>query len=138
MIYRSEPKLPSDWKRYLSNDNNKADHVKLFCEQWQGSELLAEKLGIDAHLFVTRGTSFFRLWATQHQGSAAEKERMVMNVQQVPQLTCSHEEADTRLLFHARHAASNGYNTVIIRSPDIDVALLAAAVLPDIYAHILF
>lgn len=138
VIYRPEQKVPSDWKRYLSNGNNKADLVNFFCEQWQDSELFAEKLGIGAHLFITSGTSCFRLWATRHQGSAGKEEQMMMNVQQVPELTCNHEEADTRLLLHAHHAASNGYNTVIIRSPDTDVALLAAALLPDISAHILF
>ena len=137
MIYRPEQKVPSDWKRYLSNGKNKADLVKFFCEQWQDSELFGEKLGIATHLFITCGTSCFRLWATRHQDLAAEEEQMVMNVQQVPQLTCNHEEADTRLLLHANHAASNGHNTVIIRSPDTDVALLTAALLQDISASIL-
>ena len=47
--------------------------------------------------------------------------------QSVPALACSHEEADTRLLFHAKHAFNNGYETVIIHSPDTDVAVLCVA-----------
>ena len=42
------------------------------------------------------------------------------------------------MLLHANHAVSNGYSTVIIRSPNTDVALLAAVLLPDISARILF
>ena len=33
---------------------------------------------------------------------------------EVPSLQCDHEEADTRLLLHSAHAASTGYQTVII------------------------
>ena len=38
-------------------------------------------------------------------------------------LACSHEEADTRLLLHAKHASSS-ISQVIIHSPDTDVLVL--------------
>lgn len=38
-------------------------------------------------------------------------------------LTCSHEEADTRLLLHAEHDSSSR-SLVIIQSPDTDVLVL--------------
>ena len=38
---------------------------------------------------------------------------------------CSHEEADTRMLLHAQHAATSGYSSIVIKSPDIDVAVLS-------------
>ena len=43
----------------------------------------------------------------------------------MPELCSSHEEADTRLLPHAAHASHAGFNTVVIQSPDADVAILA-------------
>ena len=43
-----------------------------------------------------------------------------------PPLDSNHEEADTRLLLHAKHAAST-YDTVIMRSPDTDVLVLCTA-----------
>ena len=42
-------------------------------------------------------------------------------------LSCRHEETDTRLNFHAQHAALSGYEQIIIESPDTDVAVLAIA-----------
>ena len=41
------------------------------------------------------------------------------------ELECTHEEADTRMLFHAIRKSSNGFQTIVIRSPDTDVAILA-------------
>ena len=43
------------------------------------------------------------------------------------ELISSHEEADTRLLLHAKHAADNGYKSVIIVSEDTDVFVLLLA-----------
>ena len=43
----------------------------------------------------------------------------------VQELECSHEEADTKILLHAQHAAEAGHRTVSIRSPDTDVAIIA-------------
>ena len=42
-------------------------------------------------------------------------------VDNVPELCSDHEEADTRMLLHAAHAH---HDTVVIKSPDTDVALL--------------
>ena len=41
-------------------------------------------------------------------------------------LRSDHEEADTRLLLHAKHAAET-HNRIVIQSPDTDVAVLSAA-----------
>ena len=46
----------------------------------------------------------------------------------VEELLSAQEEADTRLLLHARHAAVSGYETVLIRTPDTDVAIIACSV----------
>ena len=43
----------------------------------------------------------------------------------VEELLLTQEEADTRLLLHARHAAVSGYETVLIRTRDTDVAIIA-------------
>ena len=56
----------------------------------------------------------------------------------MPELTCTHEEADTRLLLHAAHAAQLGYREVVIRSPDTDVAVLAMSYSGEIHARIFF
>ena len=40
---------------------------------------------------------------------------------------CSHEEADTRMLLHAAHAAANGHARIMIKTVDTDVVVLAIA-----------
>ena len=42
-------------------------------------------------------------------------------------LRSTHEEADTRVLFHAANAASAGYQAVMISSEDTDVFVLCLA-----------
>ena len=37
---------------------------------------------------------------------------------------CAYEEADTRILLHVAHCASQGYQRVIIRTVDTDVVIL--------------
>ena len=44
----------------------------------------------------------------------------------VADLTCNHEEADTRMLVHAEYAA-NPETRIVIQSPDTDVLVLCAA-----------
>lgn len=44
----------------------------------------------------------------------------------VPQLLSDHEEADTRLLLHAKHV-SQTYPRIVMQSPDTDVAVLCIA-----------
>lgn len=48
------------------------------------------------------------------------------------------EEADTRLLLHASHAASDGYAAIVIRSPDTDEAILTFSLANQIPSHIYF
>ena len=42
-------------------------------------------------------------------------------------LQCHQEEADGRLLFHATHAAREGYQAVVICSEDTDVFIMSLA-----------
>ena len=48
-------------------------------------------------------------------------------VMDVPQLTSSQEEADTRMLFHVDHIIRSGYKSVVISSDDTDVFILCLA-----------
>ena len=56
----------------------------------------------------------------------------------VEDLFCTHEEADTRLLLHAKHAADSGAPSVVIRSPDTDVAVLCCHVQSHLQIPIYF
>ena len=39
-------------------------------------------------------------------------------------LSCQQEEADTRMLLHAKHSRENGTEQVVIHTPDTDVFIL--------------
>ena len=54
-----------------------------------------------------------------------------------PDLESNHEEADTRMVLHAKHA-SNPYDTVIIRSSDTDVLILFLAMIHNFRSKDLF
>ena len=56
----------------------------------------------------------------------------------VPELKCSHEEADTRLILHAHHASNTGHKSIVINSADTDVAVIATAHSYSIPATLLF
>ena len=45
---------------------------------------------------------------------------------------CNHEEADTHMFVHAKHASLTGCKTITIVSSDTDVVVLAIAVYPDL------
>ena len=45
-------------------------------------------------------------------------------MEEVPELASSQEEADTRLLLHASHAAQEGHRAVIVLTEDTDVFVL--------------
>ena len=45
---------------------------------------------------------------------------------------CSHEEADTRMLFHVAEAALQGCDTAIIRTVDTDVVVTCISLLPEL------
>jgi hypothetical protein len=48
-------------------------------------------------------------------------------------LSCQHEEADTRLLMHAKDAANQGHNKVIVCTMDTDVVVLALGMIQQLY-----
>ena len=54
----------------------------------------------------------------------------------VPALECTQEEADTRLLLHANHAAVSGYKKVVIKCSDSDVEVISVALQHKIAARI--
>ena len=74
------------------------------------------------------GTSGEECWHFTSNGGAVTR-------QLVSELRCNHEEADTRMLLHAAHAAHNGYSSVYLRSPDTDVAVIAVLMLPAMDTH---
>ena len=109
---------------------NKESLVTFLLQEWKSNVKVYATRLLKRHLFVTNGSSCALLSSVDGATS--------IEVQAVPELDCTHEEADTRLLLHAAHAAANGYSNVALRSPDTDVAVLAYSIRYDIDAHLYF
>ena len=98
--------IPGNWKNFLCVDANKnalfqlpANAVQQFpCPQ--GKQLIS-----------THG-----------------KHAVSSPVSELFNLCCDHEEADTRLLFHAFHSFYHGFSKLMIHATDTDVVVLAIAV----------
>ena len=77
-------------------------------------------------LFVTYGEQGWLFLTGAGDGNSAQQFHL-------QELECSHEEADTRMLLHAQHAAEAGNGAVIVRSPSTDVAIIACGLAGQIY-----
>lgn len=105
-------KCPTQWKKYLSVDENKVELAQFLAKEWSRPEY-ASRLQ-HRYFFVSHGTTCTRL--TSMDG-------LTVTASDITSLECTHEEADTRLLLHAAHAGRSGYTTVVIKSPDTDPCL---------------
>ena len=52
--------------------------------------------------------------------------------EEVNELKCSDEEADTRMLLHALHASETGYKAIVISGEDTDVLIMCLGFKRDI------
>ena len=107
-------------------EENKANLVHFLQTEWS-KQTYATMLS-SASVYVCNGNECFKLSA----------ENLNVKCCNVQELTCNHKEADTRMLFHASHAAKQGFKTVAIRSSDTDVAVLACGFSHRIPATALF
>ena len=99
------------WRSFLTRVSNKTSLITFIVSEWRKAEYrakLQEKV-----LYVTVNDKCYRI--TSH-GS-----------EEVPALQCQQEEADGCLLFHAAHAAGEGYQAVVICSEDTDVVIMCLA-----------
>lgn len=108
-IYGPEQKTPRQFKKYLSAGTNKEDLVEFLFQSWKSSTLTTSM-----KVQVTHGKHCHELtWIDGH-----------CHVKECHELESDHEEADTRLFLHAKHASAD-CPTVVIKSPDTDVAIIA-------------
>jgi len=99
------------WRSFLTGITNKTSLISFIVSEWRKPvyrEKLHEKI-----LYVTVDDKCYRITS---QGS-----------EEVPDLQCQQEEADGRLLFHAVHAAREGYQAVVICAEDTDVFIMCLA-----------
>ncbi len=101
------------WRKFLSNSKNESLLIKFISEEWQ-NERCRERLAVKT-IFVTTKDHCYEISS--------------VGATTVDELRSTQEEADTRMLLHAAHAAAAaGYRAVVITSEDTDVFVLSLAV----------
>ena len=106
--------VPGNWKAFLRCDANKAELFSFLADQCTTVSCPEGK-----QIMSTKG------------------ELVLCNPKRnsIDQISpCSHEEADTRLLLHAKDAVQHGCERIMIRTVDTDVVVLAVALYLPIHA----
>ena len=101
--------IPQNWLEFLRNDSNKTE---LF-------EFLARNIAnikTKKQLITTFKDSVLSTNVTDTSSIAP----------------CDHEEADTRLLIHVADAVNGGHESIMVRTVDADVVVLAISVIPSL------
>ena len=105
------------WGSFLSDGKNKEELIRFLVRRWKTkTSVIGNK-----KLYIAFDEECIRI-----DGGRAES---------VPQLQSNQEEADTRMLLHAKHL-SETYARVVIHTPDTDVLLIAISVSSDIPASL--
>ena len=86
----------TQWSRFLKSSHNKSSLINFFVQEWKKEEYLS-KLE-EQQVYIGYEDTCIKLVRT--------------GVTDVEELICQHEEADTRLLFHAAHASQDGYKNI--------------------------
>ncbi|MES9879584.1 MAG: TCR domain-containing protein, partial [Sedimenticola sp.] len=102
---QSHTKIPGNWESFLRVDENK---VELFAFLAQQSVTLQG----EQNVISTFGKEVLQNYPREDNSRLSP---------------CTHEEADTRLLLHAKDAAADGYRRVMLRTVDTDVVVLSIA-----------
>jgi len=96
---------PGNWASFLRVDENKTELFNFLSDILYDSFQLADK-----ELVITKGDDVLT------------KPPLLDTSALSP---CNHEEADTRIMLHAAHAAHNGHKKILICTVDTDVVVLA-------------
>ena len=102
-INHGNQKCPTQWKKYLSDGSNKANIAYFPVQEWQKPEYFV-RFAYFGSLFVTHGMECHKL-TTGENG---------IDRNRVDELCAQQEEADTRILLHASHAAFNGHYCIAL------------------------
>ena len=105
------------WVNFLSSWNNKRELINFVLEQWRKGPL---------RFLITDGKKLFV--AVNDECCCLTRN----NSELIDNLNSNQEEADTKMLLHARHASFEGWRKFIIHTPDTDVFIIALSCVPKI------
>ncbi|KAJ8405151.1 hypothetical protein AAFF_G00321420 [Aldrovandia affinis] len=104
------------WRKFISSSANKANLIRFLVAEWKTPKL-RDKVN-EKQLYVASEESCLHI--TKDQWA------------EVAGLQSNQEEADTRMILYAAHAAEEGYSAVVVTADDTDVLLLCLAFSADI------
>ncbi|KAJ8049553.1 hypothetical protein HOLleu_02339 [Holothuria leucospilota] len=119
--------LPKQWKKFLSNGENKKSLIEFLDETWSKVKTSCLK---GVKVFLAHDSMCHSL------SPGNEENDPVVKVAESG-LSTEQEEADTRMYLHAAHAAKT-CGDAIIASPDTDVFIIGTALQSQIPAHLFF
>ena len=107
---QSEHKLQK-WRKFLLNPTNTKAFTEFVVKEWRQDRSGTKLTG--KVIFVTCESDCYE--STSEASNTVEE------------LNSTREEADTRLILHAAHAARSGHKAVVVASEDTDIFLLCLA-----------
>ena len=114
----SEHKV-QQWRKFRLNPKNKKAFTEFVVKEWSRDKYRTNLTG--KVLFVTCESDCYEITS------------QAANI--VDEFNSTQEEADTRLILHAGHAARSGYKAVVVASEDTDVFLLCLECLSALFRH---
>ena len=110
LIINSATKKPEDWKRFLSNDQNKEQLTGLLKMEWRQNEYASDLYG-QKIILICEGKGHL---LTSEDGK-------ITIAPEISSLESTQEETDTRIILYIDYAQNNGYRYVRVKSPDSDI-----------------
>lgn len=116
-ILNKNQNVPKQWRKFMSSGEKKDSLVAFLCEYWSTYE--TSKLNNLECMYITTKDKCYLLVA----GSSPQA---ILQRQEIRELESNHEEADTRLLLHSKHA-SFSHDRIMVKCSDTDVLVLCIA-----------
>ena len=107
-VYGSN-KIPSNWMNFLADQANKKELFAFLTSKIESFTWPPTK-----SIYITSGQAVSACGLS------------------VPMDDCNHEEADTRIMVHIRHALEQGAETVLVRTVDTDVVVILIGLFFDL------
>ena len=120
-------KRPTDWKTFLTNDENKVQLIKLILRVWSDDEVAARYQNRNV-VVISEG----------HGYCLEADEQQHVKVREIGSLYSNQEETDSRVVLYCKYAHEQGYDSVRVRSPDSDVFFILLHHTPALSCTILF
>ena len=111
LTFMVTPKKSRQWKKFLKSGKNKKGIMEFFFKAWQS---------IPHQTFASK--EIYLCHKDKCHSFQVNEEAVV--VQNIDDLTCDHEEADTRMGLYTIHASQNRFSNFVITSPDTDVFVI--------------